>query len=48
MQEEEIKGYIDKLNKDEYEDTLFLRQVNKSAEVARFWEEVPVLTNLTK
>jgi len=48
MQEEEIKGYIDKLNIEEYEETIFLRQVNKSVEVARVWEEVPELTNITK
>ena len=48
MQEEEIKGYIDKLNKDEYEETIFLRQVNISVEVARVWEKVPELTNVTK
>ena len=48
MQEEEIKGYIDKLNIEEYEETIFLRQVNKLVEVARVWEEVPELTNITK
>ena len=45
MREEEIKSYIDRLNKNDFEETIFLRQINKNVDLARVWEKEPELND---
>jgi len=47
MREEEIKKYIVRLNNDDFEETIFLRQINKFVDFARVWEKEPELNDRT-
>jgi|GEM_PF-401243 len=47
MKEEEIKKYIDKLNNREAKETIFLRRLNVSVDLARVWEKEPQLNDNT-
>ncbi|XLS29203.1 hypothetical protein ACJD0Z_18650 [Flavobacteriaceae bacterium M23B6Z8] len=43
MKEEEIKSYLDRLNYDNFEETIFLRPLNKYVDLARLWNNEPKL-----
>lgn len=45
MREEEIKEYIERLNRKDYAETIFLRQINKFVDFARVWEKEPELND---
>lgn len=41
MTDKEIKEYIDKLNRNEGKETIFLRQINKHIKIGRVWKKEP-------
>lgn len=45
MREDEIKRYIERLNNEDFAETIFLRQVNKFVDFARVWEKEPELND---